>query len=294
MTALWQAIAETISAATSEPFRITHRESIGGGCINHACRISDGDRTYFVKLNHAGSLEMFEAEFAGLQALREPGALRIPQPVCTGTAGDKAFLVLEYLDLHRPEGNSARALGSGLAALHRTTRERFGWHRDNTIGSTPQPNREESDWVTFWRDHRLGFQLELAARKGAGRGVVRKGEALLERCGALFQDYTPTPSLLHGDLWGGNWSVDRDGNPVLFDPAVYFGDRETDIAMTELFGGFPAPFYRAYNEAWPLDPGYRQRRDLYNLYHILNHFNLFGGGYLSQAEQMIDRLLSRI
>jgi fructosamine-3-kinase len=165
---------------------------------------------------------------------------------------------------------------------------------DNTIGSTPQKNTPRQDWVAFWREQRLGYQLQLAARQGHGGALQRQGEQLLEYLPDFFTDHRPQASLLHGDLWSGNYSIDSQGQPVIFDPAVYFGDREADLAMTELFGGFGAEFYAAYNSSWPLEPGYAVRKTLYNLYHILNHLNLFGGGYLSQAQRMIQHLLAEV
>ncbi|MGB7551997.1 MAG: fructosamine kinase family protein, partial [Chromatiaceae bacterium] len=181
--------------------------------------------------------------------------------------------------------------GRRLAHLHRQSQARFGWDRDNFIGSTPQPNAEAQDWASFWQTRRLGPQLNLALAQGFGGRLQDRGRRLGEACPALI-DHSPQPSLLHGDLWSGNMAFDAAGQPVLFDPAVYYGDREADLAMTELFGGFGADFQAAYREAWPLDPGYQVRRDLYNLYHILNHLNLFGAGYLGQALGMIDRLLA--
>jgi fructosamine-3-kinase len=183
-------------------------------------------------------------------------------------------------------------LGDQLAALHRATESRFGWHRGNTIGSTPQSNEWHEDWIVFYRERRLRVQIDLAARR-MGAPLRQLGETLMERLPEFFQDYRPAPSLLHGDLWSGNVATMREGDPVIFDPAVYYGDREADIAMTELFGGFSADFYAAYRRAWPLDPGYETRKSLYNLYHVLNHFNLFGGGYGMQAQQMMQRLLNR-
>lgn len=289
---LWQKIADEITRATGEPFTVERQQGVGGGCINSAEKISDDSRSYFVKLNSANSLEMFEAEADGLRELRKPGAIAVPEPLVTGTAEGQAYIVME--DLALGGSGSGAQLGRELAQLHRTTQERFGWFRDNTIGSTPQYNSEYHDWVTFWREQRLGAQLEMAARKGAAGSLQRKGAELMERFHDFFSDYSPTPSLLHGDLWSGNYAFRRDGAPVIFDPAVYYGDREADIAMTELFGGFGGDFYAAYNEAWPLDKGYASRKTLYNLYHIINHFNLFGGGYASQAESMIERLLSEL
>jgi len=290
--AIWNDIARAIGEATGEPFAVEAQSPIGGGCINQAHRISGGGRDFFVKLNRASDLAMFEAEADGLAEMAAAGAIRVPRPVTSGTAGSSAYLVLEYI----PMGGrfDPAAMGSQLAALHRRTAPRFGWHRDNTIGSTPQINTPDDDWARFWRERRLGFQLELAGRRGLGARALDKGARLLEDLGAFFADHRPQPSLLHGDLWGGNAAGDERGNPVIFDPATYYGDREADLAMTELFGGFGTAFRRAYEDAWPLDAGYGTRKTLYNLYHILNHYNLFGGGYGSQAEAMMDRLLAEL
>ena len=170
--------------------------------------------------------------------------------------------------------------------------ENYGWHRDNYIGATPQLNRRSASWADFWSKARLLPQLELARRKGLGKEPLRKGEQLAAALPQLLAGHSPAASLLHGDLWSGNAGFLADGAPLLFDPAVYCGDREADIAMTELFGGFPQAFYSAYREVAPLDRGYAVRKTLYNLYHVLNHANLFGGGYAAQAEGMIDRLLA--
>ncbi|MBK5969616.1 MULTISPECIES: fructosamine kinase family protein [Thiorhodovibrio] len=287
----WSQIAEQIAAASGTPFAPSAPRSIGGGCINSAYQLDDGERAYFVKINRGETLSMFEAEAAGLAELAAAGGPRVPQPLCTGVADCDAFIAMEWIDLGRQRGDSAAEAGRQLARMHRCTRETFGWDRENTIGSTPQPNSPNADWIAFWREQRLGFQLELAARHGHGGRLQERGARLMEALPALL-DHAPAPSLLHGDLWGGNIGYDRDGTPIIFDPAVYFGDREADLAMTELFGGFGGDFHAAYREAWPLPPGYSTRKSLYNLYHILNHLNLFGSGYLSQAEGLIDRLLS--
>lgn len=290
--ALWETVSSAISKATGTEFHAEQQQSVGGGCINSAYRISEGVRSYFVKLNTVDGLEMFEAEADGLHALRAPAALKVPEPVATGLAAGQAFIAMEDVSLGG-SGSGAR-FGQELAALHRTTQSRFGWFRDNTIGSTPQYNDEADDWIAFWREQRLGAQLSMAAGKGHGGQLQKLGEELMSAFPALFTDYTPQPSLLHGDLWSGNYAYTSDGEPVIFDPAVYFGDREADIAMTELFGGFGGDFYAAYDEAWPLDPGYSVRKSLYNLYHILNHLNLFGGGYGEQAVGIMRRLLSEL
>jgi len=263
---------------------------MGGGCINQAYVFEGDGQRYFVKTNRAGLIGMFEAEAQGLAELEAAQALRVPHPVATGAAADEAFLVLEFLQLGG-SGDPAE-MGRGLARQHRRTAGQFGWHRANTIGSTPQHNPWAENWIDFLRQHRLGFQLRLAAQNGHGGRLQNLGGKLLERLEDFFPGYIPQPSLLHGDLWGGNAAFTASGEPVIFDPAVYYGDREADLAMTELFGGFGAAFYAAYREAWPLESGYEVRKTLNNLYHILNHANLFGGGYVSQAEAMMQRLLA--
>ncbi|HWR87090.1 MAG TPA: fructosamine kinase family protein [Acidiferrobacterales bacterium] len=289
---LQEVIARAITQATGEVFRPEGRRGVSGGDINAAEVLEGSGLRYFVKLNDAARLAMFEAESEGLAEIAESRSVRVPQPVCSGAHGGQAYLVLEYLVINRCTGKSDELLGRQLAAMHRSTRDRFGWHRDNTIGSTRQINAQEGDWVTFYREHRLRFQLELAEENGFAGNLMRRSEQLLETLPAFFTNHKPQPSLLHGDLWGGNHAALHDGTPVIFDPAVYYGDREADLAMTELFGGFGPDFYAAYRETWPLDPGYHVRRDLYNLYHVLNHLNLFGGGYRGQAEQLIERLLN--
>jgi len=289
---LVSAISDAIGTATGESFAADTLHPIRGGDINQTFAVSNGECRYFVKTNRAERLPMFEAEAAALHALAETHSVRVPQPVCCGTAAERAFLVLEYLDL-RGGGHAAR-LGEQLAALHRVPQARFGWVHDNWIGSTPQPNGWHDNWIAFWRDQRIGFQLELAAQNGIGGALQRDGEVLRAHLDTFFDAYKPVPSLLHGDLWGGNHGFLADGEPVIFDPAVYVGDRECDLAMTELFGGFAPGFYAAYHEAWPLDAGYAVRKTLYNVYHILNHANLFGGGYAAQAARMTAQLLAHI
>lgn len=286
----WDAIAATITEAAGAPFEFAGADPVGGGCINRAWRIHGRDGAqYFVKLNEARKLPMFVAESAGLTAIAATNALRVPRPIAHGAAGGQAFLVLEHLDLRR-NGN-ARLLGEQLAALHRNTAQNFGWRQDNMIGETPQRNGWSSGWIDFWREQRLGYQLELAARNGYTGKLQQMGLQLMEILPRFFDGYQPSPSLLHGDLWGGNHAYTADGAPVLFDPAPYYGDREADLAMTELFGGFDSEFHASYRRAYPLHEGYAVRRDLYNLYHVLNHANLFGGGYARQAEQMMQGLL---
>lgn len=286
------AITQAISDATGILFVPRTQRSMSGGCINQSYLLADDKRRFFVKLNDAKRLPMFEAEAAGLQEILASHTVRAPRPLCHGIADDQAYLVMEYLDL-RTHGDAA-ALGEQLAQMHRPPQAYFGGPRDNTLGSTPQPNMQTATWISFWREQRLGYQLRLAAQKGYGGKLQTQGEKLLAGLDAFFTDYQPQASLLHGDLWGGNHGYLPDGTPVIFDPAVYYGDRETDLAMTELFGGFAPAFYAAYRAAWPLDAGYAVRKTLYNLYHILNHANLFGGGYGAQAQQMLTLLLAEL
>lgn len=284
-----------IAAVTGRRFVVRQRQPLGGGCINQAWRVGDGERNFFVKTHSATiARTMFEAEAAGLAELAATGTVRVPLPAGHGVVAGSAFLVLEHLPLGGGGTRALETLGRRLADLHRIPQPFFGWRRDNAIGSTRQPNDRDDDWIAFWRKRRLGFQLELAARNGYEGEPRRRGEQLLARFEGLFAGYRPMPALLHGDLWSGNAGCTVDGEPVVFDPACYYGDREADLAMTELFGGFPERFYAAYREALPLDVGYPQRRTLYNLYHVLNHLNLFGGGYRAQAEHMIDRLLAEL
>ena len=290
----WHEISKQISVAINSNFKIRETNVVGGGCINQTYCITDGTQRYFVKLNKSDCLAMFEAEAAGLMEIHQSHTLRVPLPVCYGQHKHAAWLVLEYLDINNGAHGNASELGIQLAAMHRITSKEFGWVRNNTIGQTPQINTTSSDWINFWRMHRLGYQLDLAKANGFHGKLQVLGERLLINLDKFFSDISPSPSLLHGDLWGGNYAYDEMGNPVLFDPAVYYGDREADIAMTELFGGFPANFYSAYRHDYPLDSGYNIRKVIYNLYHVLNHLNLFGSSYCCQAEQMMDILLAEI
>lgn len=289
----WDIISKQISATTGQNFTARTVQSLSGGDINAAFRLQDGQSSYFVKLNRSERVAMFAAEFAGLQELAATKTLRVPRPVVYGQTYTHCFLVLEYLELGHSRSASDRLLGQQLACLHQQKQPYFGWYRDNTIGSISQINQQSHDWLDFWHKQRLGFQLQLAAKNGYGGRLQSTGERLGNEL-AAFINHTPTPSLLHGDLWAGNAATDKQGNPVIFDPACYYGDREADLAMTELFGGFGSDFYAAYNDVWALDEGYRVRKSLYNLYHILNHLNLFGSGYLRQAENMIAGLLAEI
>jgi fructosamine-3-kinase len=283
----WQCAAVALLGGAAGAARWT---DLGGSSLNGTWRLEIGRERYFVKTHAAARRAMLEAEAEGLRELARPGAIRVPAPGACDSRGDCAFLVLEWMDFGA--GGRDAALGAALAQLHRTTAETCGWHRDNTIGTTPQDNARTRDWPAFFRDRRIAPQLALAARNGHGGRLQRAGEQLLVVIPLLLAGHAPVASLLHGDLWSGNAARLASGEPVIFDPAVYFGDRETDLAMTELFDDFPAAFHAAYCATWPIDAGYPVRRTLYNLYHVLNHLNLFGGGYDAQAQAMIGQLLA--
>ena len=268
--------------------------AIGGGSVGFAFRFDVDNEPVFVKIGQAEQLVMFEAEAEGLKALSEASALKVPDVLDCGTAGKWSYLAMDWLELGPKSSRAEQSLGRGLALQHRVLGEHFGWHRHNTVGVTHQPNDPTEDWLAFLRDRRIGFQVKLAASNNLPAEDLKKISILLGSLEPYFYDYQPAPSLLHGDLWAGNWGTTIDGEPVLYDPAVYFGDREADLAMTRLFGGFGWDFYNAYEEAWPLVSGWESRVDLYNLYHLLNHFNIFGDAYLPQLRTVIERLMHQL
>lgn len=235
-------------------------------------------------------LPLFEAEADGLRELRSARAIRVPEVLACGVANGESFIELERFEFSRTSAAAEARLGEQLAELHGHTESRYGWSRDNSIGRTPQKNAWSENWVQFFVEQRLGFQLQLAVGNGYGGDIESLAVNLLEQVPELFATYVPVASLLHGDLWGGNWGS-VGGEPVIFDPAVYYGDRETDIAMTMLFGGFGQPFYQAYQSSWPMAAGHAERIRLYQLYHVLNHLNLFGRSYLGQAIGLMRALL---
>jgi len=276
----WAAITAELGLNNEIP------QPVSGGDISAAWRVGN----LFLKTGPASSSDMFSAEAEGLSELAAPGAIRIPQVVACGVHSDTAFLATEWLELGRATRDTEARLGEQLALLHATTGDRFGWHRDNTIGLTPQHNDWSDDWIDFFRERRLGFQLQLAAKHGFSGSLQEQGARLLKRLPVFFENHEPRPALLHGDLWGGNWGS-CDGVPVIFDPAVYYGDPESDLAMTRLFGGFGPAFYDAYAAHTPPAAGSHDRCDLYQLYHVLNHLNLFGSAYLGRAQELINKLL---
>lgn len=251
---------------------------IGGGDINQAARIETDRAAYFVKWNPHPLPRMFEVEARGLQLLADAHAVRVPHVVAE--IDQPPALVLEWIDLGRSKLDAAEELGRLLAQQHRSLGKSFGLDHHNYIGANPQFNQPTDSWIDFFRERRLRVQTKLARDSGhLTPDRTRRLDELMDHLDQWIDPKIVVPSLLHGDLWGGNYVIDAQGQPVLIDPAVYYGDREAEIAFTELFGGFGSRFYAAYNEAWPLDRGYAERRDLYNLYHLLNHLNLFGEGY---------------
>jgi fructosamine-3-kinase len=285
-----QPLTTTIQAALGT--QILKSSSVGGGDISQAARatLAEG-RDVLIKWNAGALPGLFTAEWQGLTLLESSNTLRVPAVLAHREPVDSCpgFIVLEWLGRGSSNDGVAAALGRGLAAMHRVTANTFGLNQDNYIGANPQPNQSAADWVTFYREQRLRFQMELARRNGyLHRERGRRLEKLLARLGDWLPAHPPA-SLLHGDLWGGNWLTTASGEPALIDPAVYYGHRESELAFTELFGGFPAAFYRAYDQSWPLEAGYDERKDLYNLYHLLNHLNLFGEGYGGQVDAILRR-----
>ena len=286
-----QAVVAALSPDGASALRAeaTWRRTGGSGRIAH-WSVESGATRLFVKHTDAAHRDELDAEADALSAIRATATVRVPRSIASGCTDDGAYLALEWLDLE--QGGHGAELGRALARLHARTSARFGWHRDNTIGATLQTNGWSDDWTAFFRDQRLRPQLEWAGRNRYRGSLQRDGTRLLERIPRLLDGHRPAASLLHGDLWVGNAGQLLDGTPVIYDPATYYGDREADLAMTELFGGFGAAFYTAYTEAMPLPAGYDIRRTLYNLYHVLNHLNLFGASYLGRAEAMTAELMA--
>lgn len=289
----WHAIADHLNlqhgivASLAVPPR-----SVAGGDINAAWCLETDSGVAFLKTSDAKALTMFSAETDGLKELACANAIRVPDVFAYGATATDAYIAIEWLEFSAASPAQEEALGHQLATLHRVSSERYGWHRNNTIGLTPQTNIYCDNWVQFFREQRLDYQLGLAAEHGHGGVLQDRGRRLADNLERIFDGYEPDASLLHGDLWGGNWAV-VEREPAVFDPAVYYGDRETDLAMTRLFGGFGQRFYDAYEESWPLEDGATQRCELYQLYHVLNHLNLFGRSYLGRSLQLIESLLGR-
>lgn len=289
----WLKIIEHINLADNSDENYHSFTPIGGGCINSAYQLTtQTNKHYFIKLNHSRLLDMFAAEFDALNELMKCKSIHTPRPICYAGLNEQSFIAMEYMFLQN-RGDDFQ-FGQNLAKMHKISQIQFGWKRSNSIGSTAQSNTPCDNWVEFWKTQRLMPQFELLYRKGYQGLLKKQADYLLSGLDDFFQGHQPIASLLHGDLWGGNYAFDRNANGVIFDPALYYGDREAEIAMTELFGGFSSDFYKGYQEEFSLADTdvrfYKKRKPMYNLYHILNHANLFAGSYLNQALSMMEHL----
>jgi len=266
--------------------------AISGGSINqtHVLNLTNGQRV-FMKQNPSPPTDFFLAETRGLKLLSQAkNGPRIPKPFLVQSVSRPTFLLLEYIDSSSENENFSEQFALSLAELHRMSQEHYGLDHDNYIGSTPQKNRLEKDGIVFFREQRIDFQRQLARRSGLLPVTIDKEiDSLCDELGKFLNISGEKPALLHGDLWSGNYFPDSEGKPCVFDPAVYYGLREADLAMTELFGRLPQKFYDVYQEVFPMNPGYEERKDLFNLYHVLNHLNIFGSSYLSSVQQIVKR-----
>ena len=266
--------------------------AISGGSINqtHVLNLTNGQRV-FMKQNPSPPTDFFLSETRGLKLLSQvKNGPRIPKPLAVQSVSRPTFILLEYIESSSEDENFAEKLALSLAELHRMSQEHYGLDHDNYIGSTPQKNALEKDGIVFFRDQRIDFQRQLARRSGLLPVTIDKEiDSLCDKLGKFLNISGEKPALLHGDLWSGNYFPDSEGKPCVFDPAVYYGLREADLAMTELFGRLPQKFYDVYQEVFPMNPGYEERKDLFNLYHLLNHLNIFGSSYLSSVQQIVKR-----
>ena len=284
---MWRIIEQAISEATNNHFIIEDKLMITGGDINLAYKVTNKTRSFFVKVNEKAQLTNFEQEFYSLKQINMLASISVPLPITTGKTLDKSFIVLAF---HHFENNTHwQDLGNLLADMHLNgSHGEYGWQEDNYIGTNIQPNPWQKNWAMFFAEQRIGWQLQLLAEKSIKLGDI---DHIIEHIHQLLLHHQPKPSLLHGDLWQGNVGFTTT-DCFIFDPACYYGDRECDLAMTELFGLFPDEFYHGYHTKYPLKKGYEQRKHIYNFYHILNHANLFGGVYIEQSKAMLQRLLS--
>ena len=291
---LMLSVERVIGQATQSNSKVLSTETVSGGCINSAIRCDvDNGKRYFVKFN-IDLPGVFQHEADGLEALRSTATFKVPDVIGIGETGaGTQFLVLEFIPSFTKSANFFEMFGRQLAQMHMANDQesRFGFSGDNFIGSTLQKNTWYKDWTEFFAVERLGFQLKLANDNGLATSELNKScDHLIDQLERFISSPSESTALLHGDLWSGNYLVSQEGNPVLIDPAVYFGARESEFGMTKLFGGFNSRFYDAYNEAYPLTEGWEQRTEIYQLYHLLNHLNLFGTSYLPQCIQILRKL----
>jgi protein-ribulosamine 3-kinase len=286
---LQAAVEEKLSGIFSSHFSILKNQPVGGGCINHAHKLETNHVNFFLKWNDASAYpKMFEAEAKGLSELRSAKALYIPDVVLSGEANGKSFLILEWIEPGKRKNNFWNDFGEKLALIHQHTSTNFGLDHDNYIGSLNQSNRQHTSWTEFFIHERLEPQLKLAIDNNKlSNHQITHSSNLFNRLHEIIPE--EKPSLLHGDLWNGNFMIGKDGSACLIDPAVYYGHREMDLAMTKLFGGFDSAFYQSYNETFPLEKNFETRIDIHNLYPLLVHVNLFGGGYIQQVNSILSR-----
>jgi fructosamine-3-kinase len=290
---MWQCIEQAINAEINDSFSIKKKKKISDTDMNLTYQISDYHHHYFVKINDKSHINHFESEAYALEQIKALKQVSCPDVIAFGNSLDKSFLILNYLPLtvnnSQVDSKCWYTLGEQLAQMHKCSNHgQFGWQHDNYIGETLQPNDWRSNWKTFFAEQRIAWQLQLLSEKSVKLGDI---DHIAQVCHDALNHHTVKPSLVHGDLWQGNMGF-TGSSSVIFDPACYYGDREVDIAMTELFGHLPFEFYQGYQKNFPLDEGYEQRKIIYNFYHILNHANLFGGVYIEQSKAVLSRILS--
>ncbi len=268
--------------------RILKCAPVSGGCIHHATEVKTDQGSFFLKYNLIGELFNFQAESKGLSLLEAAGSFRVPHVLSVNDSGTHAFILMEFLPTAPKARDFWTTFGQGLASQHRITHSKYGLDHDNFIGHLPQSNTRHDDWISFFIHERLEPQLVLAEQKGLAPPEFRPAfESIYRRLPDMIPD--EPPSLLHGDLWSGNFLIGPDGEPCIVDPAVYFGHREAEIAFTLLFGGFEQQFYTAYQEAWPLAKGWEERIGLFNLYPLMTGINMFGTGYLPDIQAVLSK-----
>jgi len=284
----WNTILAQLSVETGQAIRLISYKPVHGGDISRAFQLITTAGAFFVKVNSSRLADMFRKEYSGLQAIQQTGSVAVPRPLCAGTTGNDQFLVLEWMETGRPADDFPQQFGHALATLHRQSHIQFGWVEDNYIGSLVQPNHYADNWPAFYASQRILPLMERAAREGR---CEKKDVAMaLAVCNKLSSIFPAEPaSLLHGDLWSGNYITGSNGYACVFDPAVYYGHREMDLAMMLLFGGFDPLLYQYYNQAYPLEKNWLRRTDLCQLYPLLVHLILFGGGYYARVKAILEK-----
>lgn len=289
MNRLWEHLQKEIERVTGVPFSIVNKKQASGGDINQTFYLISDKTKYVVKINSVDYPTMFEQESNGLNILSKSEAFVVPKVITLGLFEQYRYLILEFIEMSQQ--GSIQKFATALATLHCRSHSKFGLEENNYIGTTPQNNSSSKDWGEFFCEHRLAFQLNLLAPKSSNVRIFDRSEQLLNVLPAFLNRHRPKPALVHGDLWQGNYTYTETGKPVIYDPACYYADHEVDLAMLELFGNPGSEFFEGYKEIKTIKSGYSIRKKIYNLYHILNHANMFGGSYIQQSEQLIDDIL---